>query len=164
MHRFARTTGVLAAAVLVFSTGCATLLGGGTMQSVSVSSPPTGASFVVKSSSGLQMASGLDPQVIRLPRRNEYQIDFTVPGYRPQSVTLTRGVNGWIWGNLLIGWVAGFIVDFATGSAYKLEPAIVQVVLQQQPGDGSEAHAVIRLLDPFGGVIAERRVRLEPAR
>jgi hypothetical protein len=168
MHRVDCKTRVAAGVVatVIFTSGCATLLGGGPAQSVTVNAQPAGTSFVVKSSSGLQMAAGTAPQIIRLPRRNEYQIDFTVPGYQPQSVVLTRGVNGWIWGNLLIGWVVGFIVDFATGSAYKLEPAVVQVVLQQRPGEdgASEAHAVIRLLEPSGGVIAERQVRLEPAR
>jgi hypothetical protein len=167
MHRVGRKTrmAVGAAAALILTNGCATLLGGGPSQSVTVNAEPDGTSFVVKSSTGLQMAAGTAPQIIRLPRRNEYQVDFTVPGYRPQSVVLTRGVNGWIWGNLLIGWVVGFIVDFATGSAYKLEPAVVQVALQRQSGEGagSEAHAVVRLLDMFGGVISERRVRLEPA-
>jgi hypothetical protein len=155
-----------AAATLILTTGCATLLGGGPSQSVTVNAEPAGTSFVVKSSSGLQMAAGTAPQIIRLPRRNEYQVDFTVPGYQPQSVVLTRGVNGWIWGNLVIGWIVGFIVDFATGSAYKLEPAVVQVALQPRSGEGteSEAHAVVRLLDMRGRVISEARVRLEPTR
>lgn len=168
MHRVDRTTRIAGAmaTVLIFTSGCATLLGGGPAQSVSVAAEPPGTSFVVKSSSGLQMAAGTAPQIIRLPRRNEYQVEFTVPGYQPQSVVLTRGVNGWMWGNLVIGWVVGFIVDFATGSAYKLEPAVVQVVLQRQPGEGTEsnAHAVVRLLDRFGRVISEERVRLERAR
>lgn len=168
MHRVDRKARIAGgvAAVLILTSGCATILGGGPSQSVSVASEPSGTSFVVKSSSGLQMAAGTAPQIILLPRRNEYQVEFTVPGYQPQSAVLTRGVNGWIWGNLVIGWIVGFIVDFATGSAYKLEPAVVQVALQRQPGEGTEsdAHAIVRLLDRFGRVISEGRVRLDPAR
>ena len=65
-----------------------------------------------------QMASGTTPQMVRLPRKNEYQIEFAVPGYRSQSVALTKGVNGWVFGNFLIGWIPGLIIDFVTGSAH----------------------------------------------
>lgn len=156
-------------AVLILSIGiggCATLVGGGSSQAVQLTSAPTGARFVVKSSSGLQMASGAAPQSVRLPRKNEYQIEFTVPGYQTQSVSLSRGTNGWIWGNLVFGWVVGFIVDFATGSAYKLEPAIVEVTLVQQLNDSGylEPYGVVRLLDRQGRVVAEESVKLVPIR
>jgi len=51
----------------------------------------------------MQMASGTTPQVIQLPRKNEYSIEFSVPGYRSQSIALTKGVNGWVFCNFIIG-------------------------------------------------------------
>ena len=146
--------------------GCATILGGGPSQPVSLSSDPTGADFMIKSSNGLQMGSGKTPQTLRLPRKNEYQVDFTVPGYQPQSVALAKGVNGWIWGNLVLGWIIGFGVDFLTGSAYKLEPAQVQVALARQTGENGELqlYGIVRQLDEKGRVIREQRVLLEPVR
>jgi hypothetical protein len=145
--------------------GCATILGGGPQQPVSFNSDPTGADFSVKSSSGLQMASGKTPQTVRLPRKNEYQIDFTVPGYQRQSIALAKGVNGWIWGNLVLGWIIGFGVDFLTGSAYKLEPSQVQVSLARQPGENGQLELVgiVRQLDEQGRVIREQRVVLKAA-
>src|SRR6185437_11206741 len=81
MTRFARSAaGVLLLAPFVLLASCATILGGGSAQSVSLTSDPAGATFTVKSSSGLQMASGKAPQTISLPRRNEYQVEFAVPG------------------------------------------------------------------------------------
>jgi hypothetical protein len=150
--------------LLIALPGCATLVGGGPSQPVSLNSTPAGASFTVKSSSGIQMAAGTTPQTLRLPRKNEYQIDFTVPGYKTQSVALTKGTNGWIWGNLLIGWIVGFIVDFATGSAYKLEPSQVQVSLVREvDGSGLEqVYGVVRQLDDAGRIVSEQRVRLVP--
>ncbi|HXV16782.1 MAG TPA: hypothetical protein VD758_08380, partial [Gemmatimonadaceae bacterium] len=76
------------AAVTITASACATIAGGGTSQGVSISSEPSGAAFAVKSSSGIQMASGTTPQIVKLPRKNEYQIEFSVPGYRSQSVAL----------------------------------------------------------------------------
>lgn len=165
-NRLRIAASILVVCAIVALPGCATILGGGPQQPVSFNSEPTGASFTVKSSSGLQMASGNTPQTLKLPRKNEYQVDFTVPGYQQQSVALAKGVNGWIWGNLVVGWIIGFGVDFLTGSAYKLEPAQVQVALVRQAGENGELQlfGVVRQLDERGRVIREQRVPLEPAR
>jgi hypothetical protein len=152
------------AAVTIATSACATLVGGGSSQGVSIASEPSGASFTVKSSSGLQMASGTTPQVIKLPRKNEYQIEFAVPGYRSQSLALTKGVNGWVFGNLLIGWIPGLIIDFVTGSANKLEPALVQVSLQRGVAgvEANKLFGVVRQLDASGKVLSEQRVEMQP--
>ncbi len=112
------------------------------------------------------MATGATPQMIKLPRKNEYQIEFSVPGYNSQSIPLTKGLNGWVWGNLLIGWIPGFIVDFASGSAHKLEPAVVQVALHRGVA-GDEAgklFGVVTQLDAVGRVVSEQRVEMQPTR
>lgn len=162
MHlRPARLLLFLSAAFLL--SGCATILGGGPSQGVSISSDPNGAQFVIKASSGLQYASGATPQMISLPRKNDYQIVFQVDGYRPQSVVLAKGINGWIWGNLVIGWIVGFGVDFILGSAYKLEPAQVSVSLARESGpDGTDLlFGIVKQLDRDGRLIHEQRVLLE---
>jgi hypothetical protein len=143
---------------------CATLVGGGTNQGVSINSEPSGASFTVKSSSGIQMATGRTPQTVTLPRKNEYQIEFSVPGYRTQSLPLTKGVNGWVFGNFIFGWIPGFIIDFATGSANKLEPALVQVSLPRGVGEMDEGKlfGIVRQLDSKGRGLSEQKVELYP--
>jgi len=158
------TRTVFIAAMMVSVTGCATILGGGSSQALGISSDPAGARFTIKSSSGLQMASGAAPQTVTLPRKNEYQIEFTAPGYQPQSAVLTKGVNGWIWGNLVIGWVVGFAIDFISGSAYKLEPAQVQIsMVRAADGDGVlQLFGVVRQLDAEGTVVSEQKVLMVP--
>jgi len=155
---------VTLSALLLTLSGCATIVGGGSAQPVAIRSTPTSASFTVTSSSGLQMAQGTAPQTIRLPRKNEYQIEFTAPGFQPQKVVLSRGTNGWIWGNLIVGWIVGFAIDFASGSAYKLEPALVDISLvESRTASGAEqTNAVVRLLDGKGRVISETEVPLVP--
>ena len=155
----------LLATVMVGSSACATLVGGGSSQAVSISSEPSSASFIVKSSSGMQMASGTTPQTIRLPRKNEYQLEFAVPGYKPQTVALTKGVNGWVFGNFVIGWIPGLIIDFVTGSANKLEPALVSVSLQKGVAgvEAGKFFGVVKQFDASGKTLSEQRVELEPA-
>ncbi len=144
--------------------GCATILGGGSSQALGISSDPVGARFAIKSSSGLQMAAGNAPQTVTLPRKNEYQIEFTAPGYQTQSAALTKGVNGWIWGNLMVGWVLGFAIDFISGSAYKLEPAQVQIAMVRASDEAgvTQLFGVVRQLAADGAVISEQKVLMVP--
>jgi len=151
--------GSVLAVALFASTGCATILGGGTKQGVSIASSPSGASFVVKSSSGIEMSSGRTPQDLQLPRKNEYQIEFTMPGYQKRTLALTQGLNGWVWGNFIIGWIPGLIIDFVDGAARKLEPAIVNVTIEKGAGDGA-MYGVVREYDGRGHLISDRRVEL----
>jgi hypothetical protein len=149
--------------LLVGLSACATLLGGGSSQPVSVSSTPTAAAFVVKSSSGLQMASGTTPSTIRLPRKNEYQVDITMPGYAKQTLALTKGVNGWVWANLILGGLVGGAIDFATGAAWKLDPAQIQVSLVRGTDDGTGVDCEVQILGEKGQPLSKRIIRLKVA-
>lgn len=144
--------------------GCATILGGGSSQGVTIQSSTPATHFVIRSSSGIQIASGDAPQSVRLPRKNEYQIDFTAAGFQPQTIALTKGTNGWVFGNLVVGWIVGFIVDFATGSAYKLEPAVVNIAMTQKVAlDGTTStEALVSLYNKEGHLIGEQHVPLVP--
>jgi hypothetical protein len=147
-------------AVLTMS-GCATIVGGGTSQPVSLQSSPVSAAFSIQSSAGLEMAQGSTPSTVSLPRKNDYQVRITLDGYEPQTTALTRGINGWIWGNLFVGWILGFGIDFLTGSAYKLEPSFIQVSMQQVERD---VYAVIQFLDDQERLIETRRLLMVPER
>lgn len=151
---------VLALALVVVMSGCATLVGGGSSQAVTLEATPSEARYTIRSSSGIQMSSGSVPASITLPRKNEYQVDIALDGYETRTIAITKGTNGWIWGNLVFGWIVGFIVDFATGSAYKLEPAVVNVTLER----GVETIAVVHLLDADGDLIREQRITMRPER
>ncbi len=160
MNRHVRTA--LALTSLLTLPACASILGGGTSQSVNLQSTPSDASFVVKSSSGIEMSSGSGNQSVRLPRKNEYQIEVRAPGYQSKNVAITKSLNGWVWGNLVVGWVIGFAIDFIGGAAYKLEPSLVSVSLDKSRGDDAAATAHSYLRDEKGKVIREVTTELVP--
>ena len=141
-------------AVLVSS--CATILGGGTTQPVSVVSEPAGATFTVKSSSGLQMASGKTPQTITLPRKNEYQVEFSVPGYQTQSVALAAGFIAVRIARRSDLWAATAVaVLIAIG-------AVVSLVMTPRDVEHWSQWAALLLMAPaavVGGALALRRGR-----
>ena len=153
--------GVLALSLLLVLSACATILGGGTNQSVTIQSTPSIASYSIMSSSGLQMRQGTTPGTITLPRKNEYQIEISLEGYQPQTTVLTKGINGWIWGNLFVGWIVGFGVDFISGSAYKLEPTLVQISLQEIE---NEMYAIVELFNDSHESIGVRQLKMIPAK
>jgi len=145
--------------VVLTSSGCAAILGGGSNQPVSIEATPSSARYVIRSSAGIQMSSGNLPTSVILPRKNEYQIDISLDGYETQTVALSRGTNGWIWGNLVIGWIVGFAVDFLTGAAYKLEPAVVSVTLDEAQ---QQTVGIIRIFDAEGRLLREERRAMVP--
>src|SRR5688572_2149145 len=100
VHAMIRRVCVSMTPVLLVLSGCATIVGGGSSQAVSIETTPSAARYVIRSSTGIEMSSGTVPASIRLPRRNEYQLDISLAGYQTRTMALTRGTNGWIWGNL----------------------------------------------------------------
>lgn len=159
--RVAAVGAIVASSALM--SGCATLFGGGSSQAVSLAATPTTVNYVIKSSSGLQMASGQTPNQVKLPRKNEYEIEFTAQGYQPQKLALTKGMNGWIWANIFIGGIPGLIIDFATGSASKLEPSSISVSLVK-PAAGSDEEVALRvqLYNEAGKLIRDVQTPLVP--
>lgn len=143
---------------LLATSGCATILGGGSNQPLTIQSSPSQAEYTITSSSGAQMGAGSVPATLNLPRKNEYQIAISLDGYQTRTLAVTRGTNGWIWGNLVFGWLVGFAVDFLTGSAYKLEPALVNVTL----GEGLETVAIVRFFKGDQKLIREERLLMVP--
>ena len=117
------TQGFLVVACFVMLTGCATLLGGGSSQDISFASQPSGASV---SDNG--QALGSTPVLSALSRKNDHLIRIELDGYEAFELQMTKGTNGWVWGNLVFGLIPGLIVDLATGAIKKLEPA--QIIAQ----------------------------------
>lgn len=106
--------------------GCAAIIHG-SMQKVPISSSPAGALVTVN---GQQTTT---PGVLTLKRnQKEYTLVFEKQGYKTVQVKLIRSVDGWIWGNIIFGGLIGLAVDFGTGSAYKLNPEAINVVLAEK--------------------------------
>ncbi len=106
--------------------GCCTIVSGRN-QNLPVISTPSGARVIVN---GVQQQS---PCTLVLDRQQLlYQVKIEKDGYEPVEITLRRGVNGWIWGNVLLGGIIGLIVDICTGSVHKFTPTELEVNLVQK--------------------------------
>ena len=116
---------VLIAALLA---GCASIIHG-SRQDIRVTSNPSGAVVRVN----LNNTATTTPGVLNLNRKEiGYVLTFEKEGYKPVEVSLRRTTGGWLFGNILFGGIIGIVIDFASGSAYKLTPSEVEVALGEK--------------------------------
>jgi hypothetical protein len=127
------------AATLTLS-GCATIFGGST-QAIIIASEPDAASVTITNSAGEKVHSGNTPLTVTLKRgagyfRSEsYKVSIEKAGFKPSEVTITGSMNGWYFGNLLVGGLIGMLaVDPVTGAMWKLSPETVKANLTAMEG------------------------------
>lgn len=114
---------VLAAFVL---SGCASIVSK-SEYAVAINSRPDQANFTITNRAGQQVHSGVTPASITLKsssgyfRSETYTITFEKQGYAAHSYVLNSGIDGWYFGNILLGGIIGMlIVDPITGAMYSL--------------------------------------------
>ena len=127
-------TAAAIAAVLSLN-ACATIMHGG-KQNVGINSTPSGATVFID---GQNM--GVTPANLNLSRKDTHIVRIDLAGYQPYEMTMSRGVSGWVWGNLVFGGLIGLVVDASTGALYKLSPEQVdgQLVTRQAMLNGRTA-------------------------
>lgn len=103
-----------------FAAGCCSIMSG-TKQEIGISSKPTRATVIIDNKE-----YGSTPIVVNLSRKDKHFIKIVMPGYEPYETALTRGTNGWVWGNIIFGGLIGLAIDAISGSMYKLKPSNVE--------------------------------------
>ena len=107
-----------------FFTHCATIIHG-SRQAVVIVSEPKKATVDID---GINV--GRTPYLARLTRKDKHLVIVEMDGYMPYEITLKRKLNGWIFGNFMLGGIIGIAVDAATGSMYSLSPKDVAAALK----------------------------------
>lgn len=127
-------------ATALFSSSCASIVSHSRWP-VAVSSSPIGATVVITNRRGAEVYSGNTPAAVSLKSgsgffsREKYTLRFTMPGYETKTTMLEADINGWYFGNLLIGGALGMlIIDPATGAMYRISQNAVAVALSQTQG------------------------------
>ncbi len=99
---------------------------------LTVNSNPSGATITISNRSGAEVYKGTTPANVMLKsgakffKRESYKIHFQLAGYDIKDIPVECKVNGWYWGNIVLGGVIGWlIVDPATGAMYKLDATAI---------------------------------------
>ncbi len=135
---------IMTVALLVMGlAGCATIVSDASYP-LAVNSDPEGAYFTVTDRDGIEVNRGNTPETVELKagggyfKTQNYTIVFAMEGYEDQAVSVRSSMDGWYWGNLVIGGLLGMlIIDPITGAMYKL-PESVAVNM-----DGSEEQGAL---------------------
>ena len=113
--------------ICAFLSGCASIISK-TSWPVSIDSKPDGVHVSITNKSGKEVFAGKTPLVTILKSgsgyftKESYTVVMTYNGIEKRTINLECSVNGWYFGNLLIGGLIGMlIVDPATGAMYRLE-------------------------------------------
>ncbi|MBI3462505.1 MAG: PEGA domain-containing protein [Planctomycetes bacterium] len=120
--------------VLFCCGGCATLVHG-RYQELTINSNPPGAKFEVDG------VNGTTPGTATVDRSEKnHTVTITKPGYETSQIRIGRELNPWIAADVLLGYglPIGLVVDFLTGSAYKVGTDNIQVNLVPQQDSVSQ--------------------------
>nr|WP_314896682.1 PEGA domain-containing protein [uncultured Flavobacterium sp.] len=101
-------------ALTLLMSSCATVMSG-SKQNVKFDSNPSTASIFID-----EVEVGKTPFEIKLTRKSEHTVLIKLEGYQTYQTTLTKKLNGWIFGNILVGGLIGLIIDPITGAMYNL--------------------------------------------
>ena len=119
---------IIVACMLANLISCASIINGRNQQLPVVTNP----SDAVVTVGTIRQVS---PATFVLDRRQElYVVKIEKDGYEPVQITLRKGVNGWVFGNILFGFsgIIGLVIDLSTGAASKFQPSSVEVSLMSQ--------------------------------
>ena len=121
----------------LFITSCATIFGKSSYP-VSINTNPNAANLSITNKKGKEVYKGQSPATVILKSgagffsKAEYQVKISANGYAEQIIPVNYKLNGWYFGNLLIGGFLGMlIIDPATGAMWKLDTPPINVTLSK---------------------------------
>jgi uncharacterized protein YceK len=120
---------------VLFLSGCASVIDGGT-QTIAFKSVPDTAAISIANRAGEKVHAGTTPMTVTLKRgagyfkAESYTVSVSKEGYASKDITVTSSINGWYFGNILLGGLIGMlIVDPITGAMYNLSPDSISATL-----------------------------------
>ncbi|WP_371372806.1 hypothetical protein [Thalassotalea aquiviva] len=133
---------------------------------VAINSVPEGSAFVITNRSGQKVESGVTPSTVTLKssagffKGETYTVIVKKDGYSDKNYTLTSTVDGWYFGNILVGGLIGMlIVDPATGAMYSL-PERVDISLDQNIAQQSADTLTIATIDSLSHEEKEQLIKI----
>lgn len=103
--------------VAFFTSGCATVMSEGGQQKLTFNSEPAEATVIVAG-----RVIGKTPVSASVKRGKDTPITIEKEGYKTHTAELSTTLNGWFWGNILIGGLLGSTTDGATGAIHEYAP------------------------------------------
>lgn len=153
-------------AILALTPGCASIVSKSSYP-VTFSSNPSEAEITVTNCKGRLYATGVTPLTLTLKSgsdfftREEYSVTFSKTGYETMTVPVTFSIDGWYFGNILLGGLIGMlIVDPATGAMWKVDMEYYNVTLRANGARNERASLSILDIDGLDDETRSHLVRI----
>lgn len=130
--------GILLSAVALFMlSGCATIFNG-TEEDLTIRSNPMKAKVVVvNAKNNMPFWEGKTPATVTVPKKNEYMVQVSMPGYKPAEVYVSQSLElNWTLASFFCTGLVGIVVDFVTGGMWNLSPTEINITLKTAMVDG----------------------------
>jgi hypothetical protein len=114
---------------------CATIVSH-TSYPLSIRTSPKGANVSISNKRGQEIFKGNSPALVNLEAgagyfsKASYLVKISANGYAEQIIPVNFKLNGWYFGNIILGGLIGMlIVDPLTGAMWKIEDPVVNTTL-----------------------------------
>ena len=118
-----------------FISGCASIVSGSSQQ-LSFNSETDEATVT-----GSGKVLGNTPLTVSVSRDKNQSITFEKEGYKTYTAQLSTTLNGWFWGNIVIGGLPGSTTDSVSGAMHQYSPDQYFVTLTPNQPLGIESNA-----------------------
>lgn len=125
----------LAISSILLLTGCASIVSKSSWP-ISINSSPSDAKISIKDKKGIEIYTGNTPATLKLKSgagffsKARYQVTFEKVGYDKKVVPVEFKLNGWYFGNIILGGPLGLlIIDPVTGAMFQLETEFLNETL-----------------------------------
>lgn len=102
--------------ISAFISGCASIVSG-TDQTLTFNSEPDGATVTVAG-----RVVGKTPLSVQIDKDKNQSLSFEKEGYKTHTTQLSTSLDGWFWGNILLGGLLGSTTDAASGAMNEFAP------------------------------------------
>ena len=117
--------------LVVMLSGCASIVSG-QKQQLTFNSEPADATVLINGA-----VVGKTPMSFMVDRKADETVSFTKEGYKPQTLRLSTTLNGWFWGNIVLGGFLGSTTDAASGAMHEYAPNQYYITLVPNSTAGS---------------------------
>jgi hypothetical protein len=165
-RRFGVLALIVLAGMMIFSQGCASIMGG-SKQTVSITSQPSGAAYTIYNKKGQAIDSGTTPATVTLKAGagyfspQKYTVKLAKAGCRECEAPIEHGISGWyIGGNLIFGGLVGYlVVDPLTGAMWTLKDCHVEMDSEPRTQMMDDTLKIVTL-DQVPSVLRQSMVRI----
>jgi hypothetical protein len=150
---------VIAASLII--TGCATILGK-SRYPVTLNSTPNVANVLITNKKGDTVFNGKTPAIVNLKagkayfKKEDYLITFSADGFKEKKYTIKSTINGFYFGNILIGGAIGMlIIDPLSGKMWSLPASQTNINATLSPSTSLNM-PLIKIIDLANVPVSQR--------